>query len=279
MPSDKFGSAESFCEVHMHSLSRKCSIALVITLAWLSAVEMGGAQSGPNRATRPQLAPYTAEFKITSVRTLANGATITRVSDSVEARDSQGRFFHKQEMDPGVESRIPRNSIGSIRDPIEGTNTNWQSITHETVVTKLPAPDQRHGCWANDAGVNIVVYDPPSNPPKASAMPIQPPQIEDLGTAMIEGIEVHGRRFTRTIPAGQIGNDQPIVSTNETWSAPSLGGLTLKSIDDDPRNGKTTREVVQLEPGEPDPALFQAPPDYQVRIQELHQASCDQSRR
>ena len=115
--------------------------------------------------------------------------------------------------------------------------------------------------------------------PATNSKPPQRPQAEDLGITMIEGVEAHGRRMTRTIAAGQIGNDQPIVVTNEYWSAPSLGGLTLKSVTDDPRNGKTTREITHLDLGEPDPALFQPPPGYDIKIQELHQVPCDQNPR
>ena len=35
--------------------------------------------------------PYTAEFKVTHVQTLADGSTITRETSEVRARDSQGR--------------------------------------------------------------------------------------------------------------------------------------------------------------------------------------------
>jgi len=165
-----------------------------------------------------------------------------------------------------------------VHDPVDDTNTNWQSRTHEAVVQKLPPQDQRHGCWRNDAGTFSANFDPHPSPqmPVATTAPQQQPQMEDLGTTTIEGIEVHGRRITRTIPAGKIGNDQPLVTTNEIWNAPSLMGLTLKSISDDPRNGKVTREVVHLDLGEPDQAIFQPPSDYKVQVQEMHQVPCEQ---
>jgi hypothetical protein len=109
----------------------------------------------------------------------------------------------------------------------------------------------------------------------ARTMPQKPVQ-EDLGTDVIEGVEVHGYRTTHTIPAGQIGNDKPIVTTDEFWSAPSLGGLRLRSVNDSPQSGRQTREVVTLNVGDPDPSVFQPPEGYKVTAEELHPVACEQ---
>jgi hypothetical protein len=262
----------------MFSPFRNRLLTATCFFALLPAVQVAAhSQTSAPRLFTPPTPPFTAEFRMTTVRTLANGTTITRETKSIEARDSQGRRFTENELESvGNNTNPPVNSTGMINDPVEGTNTRWQTLNHEAVITKYPPLEQRHGCWANDAGMGMVIYDPPPALAKAVAPPVSFGKVEDLGTAMIEGVEVHGRRITRTIPAGTIGNDQPIVATNETWSAASLGGLTLKSVNDDPRSGKTTREVVHLDVGEPDPALFQPPSGYQLKIQELHQTPCDQ---
>jgi hypothetical protein len=100
------------------------------------------------------------------------------------------------------------------------------------------------------------------------------PQREELGTDTILGVEVQGARMTRTTPAGRIGNDEPLLRTEEIWSAPSLGGLVLREITDDPRTGKSTREAVSLDLSEPDPAVFQPPEGYEIVDQELHEVPC-----
>lgn len=100
------------------------------------------------------------------------------------------------------------------------------------------------------------------------------PHVEDLGTTTIEGVEVHGHRFTHTIPAGQIGNDQPLFSTSESWSAPSLGGFALRSLRDDPQSGKSSTEVVRLDLSEPPLSTFQPPEGYKVVTEEMHQVPC-----
>ena len=89
------------------------------------------------------------------------------------------------------------------------------------------------------------------------------------------GVEATGTRTTWTTPAGEDGNDAPLVRTDEIWRSRELG-LTVHSVVDDPRTGKVTRELVEVEQSEPDPAIFQPPADYEVKVQELHQVACPQ---
>ncbi len=98
---------------------------------------------------------------------------------------------------------------------------------------------------------------------------------EDLGADTIMGVAVRGSRTTISTPAGAMGNDQPLVSTNEIWMAPSLG-MVLRSTSDDPRMGKTNREVVSVDLNSPDPALFQPPADYHVDSEVMQPATCAQ---
>jgi hypothetical protein len=98
---------------------------------------------------------------------------------------------------------------------------------------------------------------------------------EDLGADTIMGVEVRGSRTTVTTPAGAMGNDQPLVRTDEIWMAPSLG-MVLRSVSDDPRMGKTNREVVSLDLNNPDPALFQPPAGYEVDTEVMQPVACAQ---
>jgi hypothetical protein len=96
------------------------------------------------------------------------------------------------------------------------------------------------------------------------ARPRQDVQREELGNRTIAGVNAVGTRVTRTIPAGREGNDQPLVTTTETWRSSDYG-VVLLSINDDPRSGKYTHEVMEFQPGEPDAALFRAPEGYTVK--------------
>ncbi len=86
----------------------------------------------------------------------------------------------------------------------------------------------------------------------------------DLGVQTIEGVKAQGTRVTRTIPAGKIGNVQPIVITSETWYSPELKVLLMSKVND-PRMGETTYQLTGLARAEPSPSLFEVPADYTVK--------------
>lgn len=89
---------------------------------------------------------------------------------------------------------------------------------------------------------------------------------EDLQPQTIAGVYSTGRRHMLTIPAGREGNDRDIHVTEDTWTSPDLK-IRMRNATDDPRIGNITMEVTELERNEPDPALFQIPPDYKVTEQ------------
>jgi hypothetical protein len=263
---------------------------IVAALAVAGSAFVGFAQTAPAPAKTkvpraPQ--PFTAEFKITSVQTLANGTTITRESTEVEARDSAGRSLHSA---AGQGLGIDRDPISrtNVSDPVGGTQSEWDSRTTKARVYQLP-PEEQRGCWSNDGGdFTISRYDGPRPDRPAPSGTVLPgggvlvpsrrhtPEVEDLGTNTIQGYEVQGKRMTTTIPAGEIGNSEPIVIVNEHWSSPQFP-LSLRDINDDPRSGKRTRELVSLTPGEPELSIFQPPQGYEVKEEELHQVTCRQA--
>jgi hypothetical protein len=79
----------------------------------------------------------------------------------------------------------------------------------------------------------------------------------------MEGVAVEGTRSTTTIPAGEIGNEQPITIVSERWTSPDLKVLVM-SKQSDPRFGETTYRLTNLTRGEPSPQLFEIPSDFQV---------------
>jgi len=91
--------------------------------------------------------------------------------------------------------------------------------------------------------------------------------VEKLGNQTIEGVPVEGTRRTTTWPVGSRGNDRPITVVSETWVSPELRVVVL-SKDNDPTVGDSTRKLINITRGEPDPSLFQPPADYTVVTQE-----------
>jgi len=111
-----------------------------------------------------------------------------------------------------------------------------------------------------DAGNSIQIVKEKANLDNLSANSV------DLGTQTLEGVPAKGTKITRTIPAGAAGNDLPIVITTETWFSPDLK-ILLMSKSNDPRMGESTYKLTNLVRSEPDPSLFQLPPDYKIKDQ------------
>jgi TonB family protein len=89
-------------------------------------------------------------------------------------------------------------------------------------------------------------------------------ETESLGKQMIEGVEAEGRRTVRTIPAGQIGNEQPIQIVHERWYSPELQ-VVVMTRNSDPRMGETTYRLTNISRTEPAATLFQVPTDYTIK--------------
>ena len=86
---------------------------------------------------------------------------------------------------------------------------------------------------------------------------------EDLGSQTIEGLLANGTRTTRTIPAGEIGNDRPLSIVTEVWTSPDLKTI-ISSKRSDPRMGEQTFQLTNITRAEPDASLFTVPPDFKV---------------
>jgi TonB family protein len=86
---------------------------------------------------------------------------------------------------------------------------------------------------------------------------------EKLGKQMVEGIECEGTRFMTTLPAGAIGNENPIQTIREIWHSPELK-MTIMTKQNDPRFGESTYRLTNIVRAEPDATLFQIPSDYTV---------------
>jgi hypothetical protein len=77
-------------------------------------------------------------------------------------------------------------------------------------------------------------------------------------------VTAQGTRITRTIPAGQVGNQAPIVNVVERWYSPDLQTEVMrKQIN--PQFGETTFQLTNIVRSEPDASLFQVPPNYAIK--------------
>jgi hypothetical protein len=67
--------------------------------------------------------------------------------------------------------------------------------------------------------------------------------------------------MTQTIPAGGIGNQQPIQTVREMWISTALRVPVLIKTSD-PRFGVSTMQLSNVLAAEPDSSLFLPPADY-----------------
>jgi hypothetical protein len=258
--------------------NRNAALAMCV-LAGFAFPVFGQGGIGSGNATPRAPHPYTAKFQITSEQTLANGTTITHESTEIQVVDSQGRHL-SEIVTPATDLRPERTSF-HVFDPVARTNTSWMVPgTKATVLKMAPPPEPgstRATCFSTSGASTAEALErqPGEMPPQM----IQPrgtamtSSRENLGTQTIQGVVATGSRSTMTTPAGVDGNDAPLVRTTETWNARSIG-LVVRTVTDDPRTGKRTKELVELNQGEPEPAAFQPPEGYEIVNQEMHEVSC-----
>jgi len=240
-----------------------------------------GAQAAPIKG-----APFTATITNESVQTLADGTHITQSSSGATARDSQGRTRQDAPLPSiGNLSATDAPHIVIIQDPVAGTSYTL-NLTDKTA-WKIPMPPMAVGGTAS--GVNVSGTAVGTNtvfiraggdaaqmpdlapPPLASQIFIQKRlaedagevTTEDLGTQVMEGVQVTGTRSTQTIPVGKIGNDRAIAITTEVWTSPDLK-TTVLSKRSDPRMGDQTFKLTNIQRSEPDPSLFTVPSDFKT---------------
>jgi hypothetical protein len=86
----------------------------------------------------------------------------------------------------------------------------------------------------------------------------------DLGSRDFDGVRAEGKMTSYTIPAGEIGNRNPITVSTESWFSPDLQ-VTVYSKQSDPRYGDTVYRLANIKRNEPAMSLFGVPTDYTVK--------------
>jgi hypothetical protein len=196
-------------------------------------------------------APFSAVAVAESKQTLADGTVISHKVQSNLFRDAQGRFRREVTLPaigPLATSGTPKSFV-MIHDPV--AQTGFILEPDQKVARKLPAHG-KGGPGADAAG------DKKQQPEDSNV------KKESLGTQTINGVSAEGTRYTRTIPAGQIGNDKPVTIVKEEWYSPDLQ-MVVQSKHSDPFMGDTTYSVTGIQRTAPSATLFAVPADYTVK--------------
>ncbi len=262
--------------------------------------EIGEGQEGQQKVTLELVAadimvvkgkPYSADTSTETVQSLPDGNRIVHRTVSKFYRDTEGRTRREQtfgNVDPQHPS--PHELKVFIDDPVSGTSfvLDPGSKTAEKMQESRKLLDE-HG--AEDDGTRIMFKsdtdsemveqgapgrmlvkfrDEHSGDSKAVIVKdfVEDKRDvvkEDLGSKNIEGVDCTGTRQTITIPAGQVGNEQPIAIVTETWFSPAIGAV-VESTSDDPRYGKTTYKLANVQLSEPARSLFEPPANFKVNV-------------
>jgi hypothetical protein len=248
-------------------------------------------------------APYSAQAVTETIQTLADGNRIVRKTSASVYRDSEGRTRNDQaigDIAPYATAMGEPSQVILINDPVSSTNyaldprtrtarkMSFMSLMRtpgepkvagdgpvsadaqaaadkhmaeaeamRATVEVRPATGQRMRVLAPRAGA-IMADAPTFN------LKVREPKIEQLGKQTIEGVEAEGQRATITIPAGEIGNEMPILIVSESWYSPELQ-VTVMSRHSDPRMGEMVYRLTNINRAEPAHSLFEVPSDYTVK--------------
>jgi hypothetical protein len=224
-------------------------------------------------------APYSGEATTESTQVLADGNRIVHRTTTRVSRDSAGRT-RKETLD--ADGQVV---LIAIADPTTGTSTVFDP-RHNTVshsIVKLRTSGGEPGTLATVEHGNTVTLHVTSEDRQVAEKTVQGKVIvaapagaaggtlvhtsefvksettkEDLGQQTIEGVSAAGTRSTTVIPAGAVGNEQPIRIVSEEWFSPELQVLVL-TRHSDPRTGETTYRLSGITRTEPAKTLFEMP--------------------
>jgi len=194
-------------------------------------------------------APLTAVFLTIRETTLADGNRIHNESQSKVYRDGEGRVRREMGVNLATTATGPvKHNLVVITDPVAGTRTvlNPDNKTaRQSQHTVRPAGKDHEGHPGGMGGPGEVTK-------------------EQLGTQTVNGYQAEGVRVTRTIPAGAMGNENPITVVTERWYSPDLQ-IVVQTTHTDPMMGKVTTKLVSVTQGAPDASLFQVSSDYTMQ--------------
>ena len=244
-------------------------------------------------------APYSAVAEAETIQILTDGNRIRNKTVTTVYRDSEGRTRREfADKTPGATLEV------FISDPVSGTNYSLRTqerVAVKTqpggiirVVKEKTATEQESKQRTTESERTVTInadgrtmnWEQLPDAQRAAVekkmaeakevnvevkvatggvmMRKKPGITESLGQQTIEGVMCEGKRTTTTMPAGSIGNDQPINIVSEEWYSPELQVLVLTK-QTDPRHGETIYRLTNINRSEPARALFEVPADYTVK--------------
>jgi hypothetical protein len=274
-------------------MGRKCIFAFVgmnavlvlsgVWSAWGQGLTDAGAVSNvqDNRVALLAGHPFSAIKYARKVRALPDSKLqfITNERYPIRiARDANGRLMmqdiHSDDLQSEcdhLELRVPPLCPAwsvFVIDPVAHTIANWA------------AGELGAHMWMDfplsDARLEETVHataDLPDVPPDFSDEDGKMSKV-NLGNRTIEGIPVHGMRWTLLYDTNQDGQTIQRTRIHEVWTSAEMK-LIVRVVDGDPHGVESVWGLKKISLS-PDPALFQPPADYQfLHCYQVHRSNCD----
>jgi hypothetical protein len=235
-------------------------------------------------ADRAKGAPFCATVTTDHTQTFADGNRIHTSDNSTLCRDSDGRTRREAGLNlmGAAEAQPPLPKLITIVDPVAGFRYMLDSdnkIAHRMPINgpgamgfKIKggaagaAEKGEHAMFyqrVGTAGPNMVMSDNVMFKQAGQSSDGPAPATENLVDQVIDGIHATGTRVITTIPAGRMGNEQPILVTSERWYSPELKA-TIMTKHTDPWAGELKTQFTNVNTAEPDSSLFAVPSDYKI---------------
>jgi hypothetical protein len=205
--------------------------------------------------------PFQAEIVVTRSGSTALHSIMPPRHPELVARDSEGRIRtervvgeFKRDSGPDTGNNAEQHLI-MICDPIAQTLTQIDTLnaTAKIIHSRPSAPSIQRGPLRSFCSSRLLLSHDGNL------------RREDLGDQTIEGVEAHGERIYLPMLGAPANTESAQAdNANDRWCSDQLAAVVL-TVSSNPKTGaKTSVAMQKIGRTEPDPALFQIPPDYAV---------------
>ena len=215
--------------------------------------------------------PFSATETTTREQTLSDGTLIKSTVEVQLARDSEGRMRAESALKPDANGN-PQGRVVTLWNPNDGKTLTWiTGNPSATFASVTHLPESQLNSFLSTLAANTAAASSGSRAPLLRGKPLAAASAsenanlstESLATQSIAGVEATGTRTTQLIPAGTVDNDRDFTVVSESWTSADLK-TTVRQLTSDPRTGRVTVELSNIDRSEPNPALFKPPANLKV---------------
>jgi hypothetical protein len=206
----------------------------------------------PIEGTRYVLDPA-KKFATKLLLTKNSQKVATTVSEKMKGLTKELRY--RAPLTQRIDRGLPRDYAGAPQIKIVEINRDAY-VSTSSEITKLEAENMRARIESSLRGAFTTAFQDQRYAAQSTT--------RDLGLRDFDGVKAEGKLTSYTIPAGEIGNRNPIIVSNESWFAPDLG-ITVYTRQSDPRTGDSSYRLTNIKRNEPAITLFGVPTDYTLK--------------